>query len=504
MKKITIIIMIMSVFSKVLGFAREIVLSTAYGASAISDAFIFSNSLANTIFSVIIAAFVTGLIPMYTKIQKQDGESEANLFINNVQNAMLIIGLFVSVFFFIFTEFCLGLLVPNASQQLLQYLIPFTKVTVFTVILTSFIQVLTGFLHIKSSFIVPIAVAFPTNIILIASILVSPTIGVMILPFSILLAYIAQSFIIYFYARKRGFRFKLYLNLKDKNLIMMLKLAVPLILGSATSTIGGLVNQGIASGTDGGISYINYATRIGSIIEGVFGLAIVSVMYPTLSKFVAEKDFHRVKKSFENSLTTLILFILPAAMGMLFLARPIVEFIYMRGEFTINEVNILMPVFITYSIGLVSYSTYGLIAKVFYSFQNTKTPMYIAIANISMQIVLGLVLSQILGLAGVTLAMAISSTFGVVLLLIFISKIFKERFELTTVLDVLKILVSSVSMGLIAFLVYRYASTHVASTMALVMAIVVGGMVYIGLVLALKINVVKEFIETFNNRKKTT
>ena len=500
MKKITLIMMILSVVSKVLGFAREIVLSNIHGASVISDAFIFSNNLSGLIFSVIIAAFVTGLIPMYTQIEKKEGEVEANLFINNVQNTMVLIALVLSLFFFFFTELGLSLLLPGASTELMVYLIPFTKVSIFSIILTCFIQVLTGFLHIKSSFIIPILIAFPSNIILIVATYLSSKMGYMILPYAIVIAYLSQATIIWLHARRKGFHFRAYINFNDKNLKIMLRLAIPLILGSATSTIGGLVNQSLVSSTVGGISYINYATRVGNIIEGVFGVAIVSVMYPSLSKMVAQKDFKQAKNVFEHSLITLILFILPAAIGMIFLGRPIVEFIYLRGNFTVNEVQILMPVFLTYSFGLVSYSTYGLMSKVFYSFQDTKTPMFVAIFNISIQIFLGIVLSNKLGLHGVTAAMAISSTIGVITLLILSKKLFLESISGIVISNSIKILVSSLIMGLVSYICYGYLVNAVSSTLALVIAISLGAGTYIVSILILKVNVVSEFMQNLRYR----
>lgn len=495
--------MLLSVVSKVLGFVREIVLSNIFGAGEISDAFIFSYGLAGTIFSVFVAAFVTGLIPMFTKIEKSEGEKEANLFMNNVQNTMVIIGLAVSLFFFFFTEFSLSLLVPNASPELLAYMIPFTKITVFSIVFTCFIQVLTGYLHVKNSFIVPVIISFPTNIILIATMFISTRTSYMVLPYGILLAYIIQALIIFVYAKKCGFSFKMHVNLKDKNLRTMLYLAIPLILGSATSTIGGLVNQSIASGTNGGISYINYASRIGNIVEGIFGVAIVSVMFPTLSKMVANKEFKGAREVFEQSLTTLILFILPCAIGMLFLARPVVEFIYMRGAFGSQEVAMLMPVFITYSLGLVSYSTYGLVAKVYYSFQDTRTPMFVAMLNISIQIVLGITLSNLFGLPGITMAMATSSTIGVVVLLIRSKKLFHESLSKAVIIDLVKILTSSLLMGITALVIYNLVKTSMSSLISLALSILGGAVVYIVFIYLMKIEVVEEFIVSIRKKVKT-
>lgn len=502
MKKATIFMMVLSVVSKFLGFAREVVLSNAYGASEISDAFIFSYSLASTVFSVFTAAFVTGLIPMYTKIENNEGEEEANYFINNTQNVMVLIAMIVSLFLFFFTKFSLSILLPNASVTLLEYLIPFTKITVFSIILTCFIQVLTGYLHIKNSFLVPVLTGFPTNIILIIVIYLSKSFSDLLLPIGILVSYIVQALIIFIFARRNGFRFKAYVNFKDKNLRMMLYLAIPLILGSATSTIGGLVNQGIASGTNGGISYINYATRIGNIVEGIFGVAIVSVMFPSLSKLITKNKISEAKNVFEQSLTTMILFILPCTIGMIFLARPIVEFVYLRGEFGLSELEVLMPVFITYSFGLLSYSMYGLVAKVFYSFQDTKTPMYVAIFNISLQVILGVFLSSIFGLPGITVSMVISSTVGVLILLYQSSKLFNDKLSKSTFKNILKLFSSSIVMGFLAMYSYNFFSVRMDSTLSLLLSISISIVFYLISIYLLKVDVLLDFISQFKNKNE--
>ncbi|WZU00063.1 hypothetical protein MGH68_10520 [Erysipelothrix sp. D19-032] len=117
MKRITILMMLLSILSKLFGFAREITLSTTYGAGAISDSFIFAYNLQSTLFSVFVAAFVTGFIPMFTRIEREDGEERAIEFTNNVQNVMLVIAIIVSALVFIFTEQFISILVPLATPK---------------------------------------------------------------------------------------------------------------------------------------------------------------------------------------------------------------------------------------------------------------------------------------------------------------------------------------------------------------------------------------------------
>ncbi|NLC41885.1 MAG: murein biosynthesis integral membrane protein MurJ, partial [Erysipelothrix sp.] len=92
MKKASIFIMILSILSKLLGFVRETVLAAFIGAGDVSDAFVYSLSLPTTFFSVVIAAFVTGLIPMYTRVENDEGSDRAMRFLNNTLNIMLLFG----------------------------------------------------------------------------------------------------------------------------------------------------------------------------------------------------------------------------------------------------------------------------------------------------------------------------------------------------------------------------------------------------------------------------
>ena len=168
MKKTSIFIMIVSVLSKILGFLRETILGSVIGPGPITDAFLYAFSLPTTFFSMVIAAFATGLIPMYTRVENEHGSNRAMKFLNNTFNIMVIIGGLVALFLFVFTEFSLSLLLPDSKPEILVYLIPFLKVSSFSVIFTAIIQIMTGFLHVKGSFLLVSLLGFPLNIIIIA------------------------------------------------------------------------------------------------------------------------------------------------------------------------------------------------------------------------------------------------------------------------------------------------------------------------------------------------
>ena len=104
MRKATFIVMVITIISKFVGFCREIVLSYVYGASAITDAYLISQTIPAVIFSFISAGIATGFIPLYSRILNEQGQIEANRYTNNLSNALLLLSSVIVVFVLLFTQ----------------------------------------------------------------------------------------------------------------------------------------------------------------------------------------------------------------------------------------------------------------------------------------------------------------------------------------------------------------------------------------------------------------
>lgn len=503
MKKASILIIIVSILSKLLGFIRETVLAATYGASYVSDAFIFAYGLPATLFSVVAAAFVTGFIPMYSRVEANDGDKEANRFLNNVLHVMIIFCIVIAAFFLLVPEVILGFLLPNASAELLSLVIPFTQITVFSVFMTCIIQLMTGFLQLKNSFVFPMMMGFPMNIVVITTIVLSRSIGSWILPYGILISYCLQAALIVAYAFKKGYRYKFVLDLKDKQLRTMLALAIPLIIGSSSTTIGDLINKAILSGFEGGVSYLNYSTRLGGILQSVFGAAITNVAYPSLSRSIARNETLETHRSFGDALISITLFIAPASLGLIVLAQPIVQLVYMRGEFTAEDLAITVPVFVGYSIGLLAISLRDLFTRMFYSYQDMKTPMWNSILMAAIQAALAIVLFNVIGIAGVTLSMAISNIVGLGFIALQLRKYLKGFPFRHYLGQAARVLVSSFAMAGVAYFLYQLVFGQLESNLiAVAVAIMAGVIVYVVMVFVFRVEAVMELVSSFKRRLK--
>ena len=494
MKKASIFVMIATVASKLIGFVRDTFLARLYGDGPVASAFVYAYSLPSQVFSVVVAAFVTGFIPMFTRIEQEEGTDRANLFTSNIMNVMFMIALVVSSLIFFFTKPVVGFLLPNAKPDVLVYIIPFLKVSIFSLMFTCIVQIMTGFLQVRKAYVIPMLMGFPLNFALIGAMYLSKSLGEQWLSYGILSAYVIQAFLILGFAWFKGFKYSLHIDLKDKHMRRMLYLAVPLIIGSASATIGNMFNQSIVSGFDGGLALLNYSSRVGNIVESIFALSITSVMYPSISKAIAMGRKNEAQDEFSKSLVSMLVFVIPSAIGLFLLAKPIIIFIYYKGVFTMDSVNALTPVLRNYSLAIISVTIYNLCIKVFYSFQDNKTPMFLSMTVITIQITMNYILSSFLGVPGVTLAIAIAYFIGVGLVSWRLSYKFTNFKVKRFARQILKVFFAGAVMGLVVFVVFGVMNSRFGNTLSLLVTIVIAIIVYGTTVLFLRVEAVEDLL----------
>lgn len=192
MKKTALLLMIITIISKVLGFTREITLSFFYGASAISDAYLISLTIPTVIFSFIGTGISTGFIPMYSKITHQYGEDEGNRYTNNLVNILLGICTVITIVGVIFTEPIVKLFASGFEGEVLALAIRFTRISLVGIYFTGLIYVFNGFLQIKGNYAAPALIGFPLNIVTILFIIISSKVNTVLLPLGSILAAAAQ------------------------------------------------------------------------------------------------------------------------------------------------------------------------------------------------------------------------------------------------------------------------------------------------------------------------
>lgn len=479
MKRAALLIMIATIISKFLGFFRELVLSYSYGASSISDVYIISTTIPSVIFGFVSAGLAAGYIPMYNKIDKNYGEIEANDFTNNLINIILLISSIIILISYFFTENIVKIFAFGFDKEQLELTIRFTRITLFSLYFTALVSISSSFLQMKNNYLIPALIGLPLNFITIISILLSKKYNILLLAIGFLVATVSQLVLMLPYLKKNKYKYKSIIKIKDKNIIEMLYVVVPVILGISVNQINTIVDRTIASKlVVGGISSLNYADRINSFILGIFVLSIVSALYPTISRVAAENNMVEFKRILISSITGINLLVVPSMIGIMIFASPIVSALFGRGAFDLKARELTSSALFYYSIGMLGFGLREVLSRAFYSLQDTKTPMINAILGVMVNIILNIILSRYFGISGLAFATSISGIFTAVLLLISLKiKIGSFGFIKASV-SFIKITLASLIMAFIANLSHKYLLLHFNNNLSLAMAISLGAIIY--------------------------
>ena len=494
MKRTAILLMILTIISKFVGFGREITLSYFYGASATSDAYLISLTIPQTIFAFIGVAIATCFVPIYSSIKKNEGPRYANRFTSNLTNLTLVLCTVFFVFGMIFTGPIVRMFASGFEGDTLDLAIRFSRITLFGIYFSGLTYVFTSYLHVNGNFGIPALTGFPFNFAIITSIVLSNKLNVMFLAYGVVMAMVLQVLFLLPFVKDSGYKHKFNLNLKDENIKKILFLAMPVILGSSVNQINKLVDRTLASRiAEGGISSLNYANRLNGFVFGIFVVSISTAMYPMISKMAAENNISGLKKSLSEAISGTNLLVIPAAVGSMLFAEPIVEMLFGRGSFDGQALKMTSTALFFYSIGMIGYGLREVLTRAFYSLHDTKTPKINAAISVVMNIVLNFVLSAFMGIAGLALATSISAIFCTVLLFISFRKKVGALGLRSIAVSFVKICVAAGVMGLVSRFVYGMLG-FVNASIALLLAIGVGAFVYFVLIFFLRVDAVDSII----------
>jgi putative peptidoglycan lipid II flippase len=272
---------------------------------------------------------------------------------------------------------------------------------------------------------------------------------------------------------KVGFRFSASLSFRDPGVRRVMRLMGPAIIGTGAIQVKVLVDTIVASGIDGGASWLSYAFRLMQFPIGVFGVAIGTAAIPTLSRLASNENIVKFRDTLANALKLVFFLAIPSAFGLVVLGKPIIGLIYERGEFDAFDTNMTAIALAAYSIGLAGYAAIKVLSPAFYSLDDAKTPMYVSLTSIAIHVPASFGLMQLFsnfgvtaerpngfGHAGVALATSIVAlvNFGALAFLMRrrIGRLNGRDIFVSTV----KVVIASVVMAIVAYASYRALETY--------------------------------------------
>ncbi len=500
------IVSIAVMFSRVLGLIRETIFARYFGAGFLYDAFIVGFRIPNLLRDLFAeGALSAAFVKVFTDYQLKSSEKEAwrlaSLIFNGlavVLSVICIAGIFLSPLFVkLITYNYLG--DPNhyyppekaaLATTLMQVMFPF-------ILLVALAALAMGVLNTKGRFGIPASASTAFNVVSIVfglgiafwlsggawerSIdkiavpsdaaqwaIIGMSIGTLLGGAAQLIVQLPSLF-------KVGFRFSLRLSFRDEGVRRVMRLMGPAIIGTGAIQIKVLVDTVVASGIDGGASWLSYAFRLMQFPIGVFGVAIGTAAIPTLSRLASEENAVKFRSTLSDAIKLVFLLAIPSACGLIVLGDPIIALIYQRGEFDAFDTNMTSWALTAYSVGLAAYAAIKVLSPAFYALDDARTPMYISLASIMVHVPASFGMMQLLstvgvsperpngfGHVGVALATSIVATVNFLALAWFMRRRIKRLNGGVILSSLIRIVIASAAMSAAAYFSYYLLTNYFA------------------------------------------
>lgn len=507
----TLAIVFFSLIGKILGFFREALQASRFGAGIEMDAFTGSQAATAMISALIVTAISTTFIPGLQKVESELGEDHKLKYTNNMLSIVSIFSVLVIALGIIFAKYVSYLTALKADPETFALVVKLTRVGMPVIIFSAIAGVFTGFLQYEGRFAAAGAIAIPLNLVYIFYLLFLYDIGIVGLTVASVLGVVAQIIFLLPDAYKVGYRPQFVLDFKDKYVREALILAVPVLISTSVNDLNVMVNRNLALGMEtGAASILNYANKMNTMILGIFITAITAIIFPTMSRAFGSGNTKQGKQVMNASIKSVLFLTVPATIGMLILARPIVDIAYLHGKFTVQNAIDTTATLRCYTLALVSISLSNVLNRVYYSLSDTKTPFIVGAVNVAINIGLNLLVAHRFGTRGLAASVSIATTIAVIISFVLLKKKIGNLGMKSIINALIKTLMASIVMGLfclIYFPIEKYLVTFVSGNAAttlvqlIVLLVVVGIAVVIYGVLLYKLGV-REIIDIVEIVKK--
>lgn len=493
--------MVITVLSKVSGFLRDITLSFFYGATSTSDAYIISITITSVLFSLIISGISTAYIPMFKQIEHGEGHQSATYFTNNLINIVVIVTTGVILIGLLFSNLLVKLFALGFDGETLRIAVLFTRIGLVGIYFTSITQLFIGYLQLYGKFTIPAMVGLPFNFIIIISIIVSTQTNIIALAIGSVIAAFIQLLFLIPSLKKTNYRYVPIVQFNDKNIKKMAVIVFPIMIGISIDQINLMVDKTLASTlVEGGVSALTYASRLNDFVQGIFVLSFVTVMFPLISNMAVQKNKEDFKRSISEVISVVTLIVVPASIGIMILAEPVIRLLFGHGHFDERAIDMTTHALFFYSIGMIGYGIREILNRSFYSLQDTKTPMYNASMAVILNIILSVILSSYMGISGIALATSISALFCSTLLGIKLRKKIGAFGLKGNLITFMKVTVASSVMGFFLYFFNKYVFTDWSIFLKMSISILLGSIIYFMIITLLKVQESKLLVNFLRDR----
>ena len=513
-------IALVTIASKLMGFGRDMVVANFYGATMVSDAYFYAlqiPSLAIIILGGVGGPFHSAVVAVFSKLLGNDYNVDEK--INKLYNTFLTVTFlffaFLAIAGFFLADKIMGIIISAGSPELINLASAHFRIMSPIILIGGIIGIYYGLLVSHKKYILPNLSPMMLSVVVIVSILIlghKDNAGV-VLAYATLVGAITQLVLQLPAVRQLGYRlrpnFDLVNNPQFKNITELL---FPAILSSTIGQIGIYIDMFFASNLqEGAWTSVVFANRIFQFPVGILVTAFLVPLFPLFSRLAGEgsEKYQDIRDYFNKGVGVLLFTAIPIIILILLVAKDGISLIFERGAFNSDAVIMVTEALCFLSFSILPYVFRDSITRVYYAFNDSKTPFMIALSAIALKAILNwlLILKLNMGIAGITLSTSLVTLFNAAILGLLIYK--KIRLDYGKLfLNFGKMVISGLLTFFICLIACKYFDTlnlgkYLFESVKIAGVMIICAITYLGLNIALKMEYAGELLARFKKRSTT-
>lgn len=456
------IIAVVTIVSKLIGFVRDIIIANYYGAAMVSDAYYYAYqipSLSLILLGGVGGPFHSATVAIFSKLipNLQEKPSEhVNKLYSTFMTATIIFFLALSAIMFIFPRQIMGLIISGGSPDMINLAATHLKIMTPLLVIGGIVGIYYGILIIYRQFMLPNLSPIIMSLAIIGVVIAAPSDQKgYALAWATTIGAVLQLIIQYPNIRKLGYKLKPnFAFTNNPEFKEICELLFPAVLSSTVGQIHIYVDMFFTSSiSEGAWTAIGYANRVFQFPVGILVTAFLVPLFPIFAKLVADKDYNGIKNYFNKGVGVLFFGAIPIIIGILVVGMDAVRLVFERGLFDEKATFMVTEALWFLSVSIIPYVFRDSITRVYYSFNDSKTPFVVAFSSIVLKLVLNYVLISKMhfGIGGITLSTSLVTLFNACVLGMFITKKMDMDYK-SLFINLLKMVVAGVITGGICYL----------------------------------------------------
>ncbi|MEA2286665.1 MAG: putative peptidoglycan lipid flippase [Solirubrobacteraceae bacterium] len=496
----TAIFSIATGLSRIAGLVREIVASSYFATSGAFSAFTIAFQLPNVVRSLFAdAALGAAFVPVFTELLEQGKRKEAFRLASTLFFLILTVLGAITVLFIAGAALIMPLFTGNTfSAQLDQLTVGLSRVLFPVVLILGLNGLVVGMLNAYDHFAIPALSPLVWNAVILAFLIASHqvlsgdkelygyAVGVVVgtaVQFAMALPQL----------RRLGFHLEITLDFRDERVRRVLWLMLPVTIGLGLINFNLLINSTLGSlVSDQAARAIDAAFRIYMLPQGMFSVAIATVLFPALSRLAARKDLDGLRRLLSNGVRQVFLLLVPAAAATLALSTPITRLIYQHGAFGPSSTALVSSALFWFSFSLPFSGVNLLLTRTFFSLQRPWITTWIAALNLAVNLAVSVALYGPFGIPGIVVGTAASSAAMTLAQVYFLRRELHGRLEgRQTLVAVAQMTAAAALLGGVAYGVWRLLDEALGRGLAGQVVSVVGGLTLGALAYAIAVHLMR-------------